>query len=382
VHTKQAVRQSRSVPPPSMATFQSFATQFAEARAYQLNIFESPSVWGLAALIPLSLRICSSPDTGLGPVLCVRLLVIVCMNFVQKESVMAFPPWFLLGYQMALQVVLISGYNFRQLSFGKWGDLVQWLVWMTPFWVAQLITSIYALQHTSVSTVQVIRSLLPLMSFALEKATQGKPKHVTGPLVGSMLLVIVGTAMYSCTSVSAVTPTAFFWIFTNCVFTVVATVLRSWFLKDKDFTLSLPFAQVSVSTVAIPFICIAAVLSGEMHQWPSVLKDTPPTAWFWATMSGLVAGCFSFLQFRCQGIISGTSDLMFQNAVKVLIITMGIVMFGDTFDMESFTACCVTLGGCALYGYLRQSEGKEGAKVPASSSQAPLIDVEERNGQK
>jgi len=171
--------------------------------------------------------------------------------------VMAFPPWFLLGYQMVLQVVLISGYNFRQLTFGKWRDLVKWLVWMTPLWIAQLITSIYALKSTSVSTVQIIRSLSPLMSFVIEKATQGIPQHVSGPLVGSMLLVIAGTAMYSYTSVS-VTPTAFGWIFTHCVFTVLATVFRSWFLKDKNFTLSIPSAQVSVSTAAIPCICIAA----------------------------------------------------------------------------------------------------------------------------
>lgn len=362
-----------------MATSQSFATQFAEARAYQLNVFNNPSVWGVAVLIPLSLHTCSNPNASLGHVLLVRLLVVLCMNFVQKESVMAFPPWFLLGYQMLLQVLLISGWNFRQLAGGKWGDLVKWLVWMTPFWIAQLITSIYALKSTSVSTFQVIRSLQPLMAFAMEKATQGIPKHVSWPLLASMVLVIVGTTAYSYTSVS-VTPIAVMWIFSNCVFTVVATVFRSWFLKDKKFTLSIPCAQTSVSTAAIPFICIAAVLTGEMHQWPTVLTDTPPTAWFWATMSGLVAGCFSFLQFRCQGIISGTSDLMFQNFVKVFIIIMGIVMFADKFDIESLIAGCTALGGCAWYGFLRQKEGKDGNKVPASH--APLIDVEERNGQK
>lgn len=364
-----------------MSAVQPFATQFAEARAYHINVCDNPSVWGMAALIPLSLHICSNPNIRLGYVLLIRLLVILCMNFVQKESVMAFPPWFLLGYQMVLQVILISAYNFRQLTCGKWGDLVEWLVWMTPFWVAQLITSIYALKSTSISTFQVIRSLQPLMSFAMEKATQGIPKHVSGPLLASMLLVIVGTTMYSHASVSA-TPVAFVWILTNCVFTVVATVLRSWFLKDKNFTLSIPLAQTSVSTVAIPFICAAAVLTGEVQQWPTVFEDTPPTAWFWATMSGLVAGCFSFLQFRCQTIISGTSDLIFQNCVKVLIIMMGVVMFADKFNMESLTACCTALGGCAWYGYLRQSEGKEGTKAPASGSKAPLIDVEERSGQK
>eukprot|EP00959_Pyramimonas_sp_CCMP1952_P236381 4939846-Pyramimonas_sp.AAC.1 len=95
------------------------APQLAEARAYELNIFDNPSIWSVAVLIPLSLHICSNPKSSLGAVMSIRLLVVLCMNFVQKESVMAFPPWFLLLYQMVLQVVLISAYNYRQLSCGK-----------------------------------------------------------------------------------------------------------------------------------------------------------------------------------------------------------------------------------------------------------------------
>lgn len=150
-------------------------------------------------------------------------------------------------------------------------------------------------------------------------------------------------------------------------------------MKDKSFTVSTPACMCSVSTTAIPFICVAAALTGEMDQWSAVIANTSSTAWFWATMSGLVAGCFSFLQFRCQKKLSGTSDLMFQNAVKVFIIIMGMVAFGDSFSMESFFACVLALGGCAWYGILRKSE-VGGNKAHGRDLQEPLMKVEENKG--
>jgi len=346
--------------------------------ASTLNIENDPVIWSMAFLIPLSLYICSDQSISIGPVLLTRLLVIVCMNFVQKESVSSFPVWFLLTYQMGLQVVLIAGYNFRNMKCGKWSDLQRWLWYMTPFWVAQLATSLFAFKETSVSTIQIIRSVLPLMSFAMEKTLYGNPKHISGTLIASMVLVIIGTAMYGYSTASA-TPIALMWIFINCVFTVVATVFRSKFMKDKNFTVSAPLAQCSVSTTAIPLFCIFAALTGEIHQWPTVLSSTPFTAWFWATMSGLVAGCFSFLQFRCQKIISGTSDLMFQNFVKVFIIIMGMLAFGDRFNPESFVACGIALGGCVWYGQLRlgQEVAEESTAQANKNLEEPLVKTEE-----
>jgi len=250
---------------------------------------------------------------------------------------------------------------------------------MTPFWVAQLITSLYAFKVTSVSTIQIIRSILPLMSFAMEKTLYNNPKTVSTTLILSMVMVIVGTTVYGYSSAS-VTPIALMWIFTNSVMTMVATVFRSKFMKDKSFTVSTPLAMCSVSTSAIPFIIVSAYLTGEMEQWHHAATATAPTAWFFATISGLIAGCFSFLQFRCQKVISGTSDLMFQNFVKVFIIIMGIVAFNDSFTAESLAGCIIALGGCAWYGQCRL--GKEVAdnkSVAASDLKEPL---KESNGHK
>lgn len=338
--------------------------------ASQLNIESDPWIGSMAFLIPLSLYICADDSIGMGAVLLTRLMVIVSMNFVQKESVASFPVWFLLGYQMALQVVLIGVYNFRNLKVGKWIDLGRWLGWMTPFWIAQLVTSLYAFKAASVSAIQIIRSILPLFSFAMEKILYNDPEHVSMLLVLSMVLVVIGTMLYGCSSAS-VTVEALMWIFVNSVFTVVATVFRSKFMKDENFSVSTPLCMCSVSTTAIPFICVAAALTGEMDQWPAVVANASSTAWLWATMSSLIAGCFSFLQFRCQKKLSGTSDLMFQNAVKVFIIIMGMLAFGDAFNMESLLACALALGGCAWYGFLRKSEVAGSAKAHGSFVKEP-----------
>jgi len=353
------------------------ATHLNGTLASKLSIEDDPSIWSIAVLIPVSLYICADPNIGLAPVLLTRILVILAMNFVQKEAVNCFPPWFLLGYQMALQVVMIGAYNFRNIKCDKWSDLGWWLLYMTPVWIAQLITSLFAFKAASVSTIQIIRSILPLMAFAMEKTLYGNPSTVSVSLMASMVMVIAGTTLYGYTSAS-VTAAALMWIFINSVFTVMATVFRAKFMKNKDFTVSMPLCMTSVSTTAIPIICIAAALTGEAQTWGSVLADTSPTAWFWASMSALVAGCFSFLQFRSQKILSGTSDLMFQNCVKVFIIIMGIMAFGDSFTAESVVGSIVALCGCAWYGYCRIGKEIKEEKTEQPDLKEPLIAVEQK----
>jgi len=235
--------------------------------------------------------------------------------------------------------------------------------------------SLFAFKEASVSTIQIIRSILPLMSFAMEKTLYGNPKTVSMSLMASMIMVIAGTTLYGYTSAS-VTARALMWIFINSVFTVVATVFRAKFMKDKSFTVSMPLCMTSVSTTAIPVICVAAALTGEAQTWGSVVKDTPATAWFWATMSAFVAGCFTFLQFS-QKILSGTSDLMFQNSVKVFIIIMGIMAFGDSFTFESVMGCICALCGCAWYGQCRIGKENEGTETQKPDLKAPLIAIDE-----
>mmetsp|Transcript_92021 Transcript_92021/g.159648 ORF Transcript_92021/g.159648 Transcript_92021/m.159648 type:complete len:381 (+) Transcript_92021:76-1218(+) len=363
-----------------MATFDSFTMVDAfsmqlggpEPLADQLNIASTPQIWFIAALIPLSLYVCTTPSIGMGFVLVLRLLVILAMNFVQKMSVKSWPLLFLLQYQMALQVVLIAVYNFRNLKFGKWSDLGWWLLFITPAWIAQLITSLHAFKEASLSFMQIVTTVQPIVSLAMEKMLRGLPKRISLWLMASMILVVLGITLYGYSTVSA-TPSALRWILVNVVLTVVTTVFRSWFLKDANFTVSLPLAMCSVAFSAIPIIWVTAYSTGEIYTWHDSLRQLQPTAWFWATMSSLVAGCFSFLQFRCQTIISGTSDLMFQSFVKVLLIVMGIVVFAEEFNMESFLGCIIALGGCAWYGKLRLvSEVKEGAEEQAArASVAP-----------
>jgi len=95
-------------------------------------------------------------------------------------------------------------------------------------------------------------------------------------------------------------------------------------------------------------------------------------------MSAFVAGCFSFLQFRSQKILSGTSDLMFQNCVKVFIIIMGIIAFGDSFTAESVVGSIIALCGCAWYGYCRIGEEIQEEKTEHPDFKAPLIAVENK----
>lgn len=364
-----------------MATSSFFAIGLAGDVADQLNIVTTPQIWALPFLIPLTIIVCKTPSVGIGPVMFIRLLVILCMNFVQKLAVKSWPVMLLLAYQMVLQSALLAVTNYKNMKVGKWSDLGWWLLYITPFWTAQLMTSLYAFKEAPVSTIQIMTTLQPVIALLMEKVLKGVPKKISVWLMTSILMVLMGTALYvegqekDGGKSASVTPNALMWILTNVFLTVVATVFRGWFLKDPNFSVSLPMAMCSVAIALTPSCMVAAFLSGEMHKWNDALTGMTRTAWFYATTSGLVAGCFSFLQFRCQTIISGTSDLMFQNAVKIFIIIMGVVLFSDTFDsIQSFAGCCIALGGCAWYGRLRLfsevKEGTQAAKTAQSNAKA------------
>lgn len=325
------------------------------AVADKLDLQQQPWTWASVALVPLSQWVGSSQCFGIRTVLLCRLLVILTMNFTNKESVKMFPLWFLLSFQMTLQALLMAVWNRRNLRCGRWRDMRNWLLCLTPVWFLQLGMSLFAFKETSVSAIQILRSVMPVMSFVVEKTMYDDPETVSWKLVASMLVVVAGTALYGYSSIS-VTPIALMFVLLNCVFTVGSTVARRHFLKNPEFTVSLPMAMSSAAISMVPLTLVTACATGELAEWPSALSNASPTAWFLATMSGLVAGCFDMLRGRSQQTISATSDLMYQNLVKVMIIVMGIFMFSDSFTITSLFALAISFGGCAWYGYLRLSE--------------------------
>lgn len=269
---------------------------------------------------------------------------------------------------------MISAANFHALSVKSYTDLGKWLGVLGPMWVLQLATSLYALQVTTLSTLQVLRGALPIFSFFIEKMMYGVPETVSLSLVLSMLLVAAGLFLYDITSAS-VTMWGILFIFLNCSFTVGVTVGRRHFLKNKEFGVSLPAAIVTLNFVSVIGCLIIGLVTGEASQWLPALQKATPTNLFWLFISGLFSGCFSLLQGRSQEDISATSDLMYQNFVKIVVILLGVVAFGDKFTILSGFSGAAALAGCAWYGHVRlasecaasSAEAKSNAVQPVSS---------------
>merc|ERR1719487_1204713 len=116
------------------------------------------------------------------------------------------------------------------MSFGKWSDVLNWSV--VPFLFAgMLCTSMWAFKMTTMSTVLILRNVLPLFSFAIEKYTFNVPAMVTTPLVLSMFLALIGTIMYGVFNISVTTVGALV-IIVNCMTTVMDRVLQRYFLAS------------------------------------------------------------------------------------------------------------------------------------------------------
>merc|ERR1719272_1410937 len=113
-------------------------------------------------------------------------------------------------------------FEYKNMTYGKWQDVLKWSI--VPFFFAgMLTTSMWAFKETTMSTVLILRNVLPLLAFAIEKYMFNNPAYVTMPLILSMFVALIGTVMYGAFNIS-VTRFGALLIAANCVITVADRV--------------------------------------------------------------------------------------------------------------------------------------------------------------
>eukprot|EP00746_Dinoflagellata_sp_MGD_P131073 gnl/MRDRNA2_/MRDRNA2_64892_c0_seq1.p1 gnl/MRDRNA2_/MRDRNA2_64892_c0~~gnl/MRDRNA2_/MRDRNA2_64892_c0_seq1.p1 ORF type:complete len:451 (-),score=37.96 gnl/MRDRNA2_/MRDRNA2_64892_c0_seq1:111-1463(-) len=313
--------------------------------------------WGtLAMLIAISLWRTASwwADSGTSIVLGWMVLSI-SMNLVNKQAVMVFPCTSLLVVlQMLIAAVFLLVFEFRRMSFKHWRDIGKWMV--VPFLFSGILaTSLCALKYTTVYTVMVLRSALPLFTVGIEEVLVGSQKHVTSWHILCMLLALGGTVVYSRWNLS-VTAQSAWWMSCNMLIIVMDRGLQRYLLNDPNFHVTPQLCSFITNAVGIfPMLGIAA-WSGEIHQWDEAILDISPTSWFWVLVSGSCGCCLGYLALHTQKLVCVTTFLMMQNMNKLVVLIASVLVFGDTFTFISAAGCAVSLGGFLWYCCLQRCE--------------------------
>merc|ERR1719162_488987 len=114
----------------------------------------------------------------------------ISMSLLNKQATIVFPVAALLvALQMGITDIVLLATEHKNMTWGKNSDLLKWCV--VPFFYASVLASgIWALKVTTVSTVLVLRNVLPLFALMAEKLFMTKSNPITLKVVGSMLVCV------------------------------------------------------------------------------------------------------------------------------------------------------------------------------------------------
>jgi drug/metabolite transporter (DMT)-like permease len=303
----------------------------------------------------------------------VYMVASLAMNVLNKRAAKEFEGTCLLVIiQMLVSVVVIVCMERDKLKMDKWADFVRWLV--VPFAFAGMLgTSIFAFKEASLTTILIIRNILPILSFGFEKAVFNQPESMCWKVVMSLAVTLVGSVLYGFADISA-TNLGKVLILVNCLFTIVDRLVQAHLLRgNRDFSMSISMCMLINNSLGIVPMLVLSALKGETANWGHALTSADKNTWFLVVMSGLCGASLSYVGLRTQQLVSGTTVLVVQNCNKLLIISIGMGQFHENITPLSLLGCAVSLLGCFAYGYLRvPAEAKSDGRVKKEPSNNEL----------
>lgn len=297
----------------------------------------------------------------------------ICMNLFNKQAAEQFPATCLLVIlQMLITDITIIILRFNELHWLVWRDFVRWLP-VPCIIAAMLASSLFALKGTTVSTVLILRNILPIITFALEKSMFNNPPTISKGHWFSMVATLAGTLLYGVSNLS-VTMASVSVVLLGCILTVADKLLQRYLLTAQDFKQSLAVCMLLNNTVGMLPLFLFAVVNGELWKWQSTLSAASSDTWLLIVATGLAGCCLGYFGLEVAKQISAASVLMLQNASKVVIIWVGVLIFADEISGVSAVGCAISMLGSAWYGYeaIKCTVPKESAKDTDSVSRGAV----------
>jgi hypothetical protein len=302
---------------------------------------------------PVLLWAAASPSTGPMAIIGCYVIASIGMNVLNKEAATTFKSTFLLVIiQMAFASAVILLMEFRKMSCARYGDLLRWSVVPLAF-AGMLATSMWAMREASLSAVLILKNLLPIVSFAAEKALFNTPLSITKSIVFSLFVTFIGTVVYGFADAS-VTNSGKIFVVVNCGFTLVDRLVQTYYLKlSSNFSISVPLCMLLNNTLGVAPMLALAFVGGEIPQWRTVIAQADSDTWLWVVLSSGCGACLGYVGLRATQLVSGTTMLVLQNLNKVLLLAASAEFLGDSLRPISWFGCAVSIGGCCWYSTLR-----------------------------
>lgn len=279
----------------------------------------------------------------------------VGMLLFNKFAVQDFPlECCLVWMQLFFAATCLSVFAFPYIHVGSVKDLLRWCM-VVPFYCGMLVTSILALKTAPMSLVIVLRNSSPLCTLLIERFYP-EPLRISGYMLGSIFLMIVGAMMYV-SELPSKSWQGIGWVFLNSIIAVVDRLLQRLLLSKDQCPVDISKTGVTLinNLVGMLPVGLAAYAKGEIAKLPSVYATLNQWDKFYIAMSCVIGLTISYTSIWAQSLISATSFLVMINANKFVII--GIEACGlhsKALTWFQIWGASLTVLGGILYGKARQ----------------------------
>jgi len=271
--------------------------------------------------------------------------------------------------QMLVAVVVMVGWHGREFLQADRRQMFRWCL-VPVAYAAMLNSSLLGYEYISLTLMTVFRNLAPLVTMVVERCIM-PPEHrpqVTLPAVTAIGTMIIGALLFSWTE------TAFSWIglglvVLNTLLAILDRVLQRRLLVEECKDLPLPVCMIVNNSLGMIPTLLLAWGSNEFQGFQeSSTNWRDPGVIALVIMSGFMGLFIGLAGLMCQKAMSATSFQVMQNMSKVVVISMGVTIFGDQIagKVRSF-GILLSLVGSMAYGYARSMEAAEAKKSELAS---------------
>lgn len=260
--------------------------------------------------------------------------------------------------QMFIAVVAILVVQGKEVFAAKREQLIRWCI-VPVVYAAMLNSSLFGFQYVSLTMLTVFRNLAPLVTMMVEGIIM-PPEHrpvVTLSIVSGLVVMIIGALLFTWGDAS------FSWtglgiVLLNTIVAIFDRVLQRRLLVKECQDLPLSACMVVNNTLGVLPSVLLIFLTGESAGYAkSAVNWADPGVLTLILMSGFMGLGIGFFGLMCQKAMTATSFQVLQNMSKVVVVSVGIGLFGDKVDSpQRMIGIFLSLAGSAAYGVARSRE--------------------------
>jgi len=268
----------------------------------------------------------------------------------------------LVALQMAFTVLVMMTVFWKTIHIGSLHDVWRWSA-VVPFFVAMLLTSMFALRDAPMSLVITFRACSPWLTLAVERFFPN-PTRVGVPSMCALLMMLAAVCLYArdLGGADQTTRWAIGFVALNSLLACAERLLQRLMLSKDQAPVDISKTGVSLlnNLLGLGPILAAGFYLGEHTKWSEVAVHMSQMDMFWVGMSCMVAVGISFTAIWAQSLISATSMLVLTNSNKFAVILLEIFVMPEKRQLT----VCQTAGamGAILatiaYSMARDYEGK------------------------